>query len=120
MEDTKSENQTFGQPWLVGMLQNRLNPNECKLTLRTLLSVKELEVLIERAKASVVPEDGKEGDYIPVQFTSEVVIKGPNSFLPIDVSFEVHDESIVPVEKTLYGLARSKIVEKSSGLITPP
>ena len=108
------------QPWIVGMYQNRLNPKECKLALRTLLSVSDLEKLISLAHNSIAPEPGKEGEYVPVQVVSEVRIPmGPGLLLPIEISLEVHDQDKVSVGQTLYGYAKSQVERKEGEIIKP-
>ena len=82
----------MGQPWLVGMYHNRLNPMEHKISLRTCFEKKELQALIEQASAAVPPPEGKEGEYVPTTYTSEVRLPlGPGMVLPIEGKKWVYD-----------------------------
>ena len=110
----------IGQPWLVGMYHNRLNPMEHKISLRTCFEKKELQALLEQASAAVPPPAGKEGEYVPTVYTSEVRLPmGPGMVLPIEVCFEVYDENVVKLNQTLYGFARSQVEGKESPIIKP-
>ena len=110
-----------GQPWLVGMYQNRLNPRECKISLRTLLSKKEVMALVDQASAATPPEEGKEGEYHPVQYCTEVMLPlGPGMALPLEISVEVYDEDRIKLNQNLYGYARSQVEShKESKIIQP-
>jgi hypothetical protein len=121
MNEDQSKTVPMGQPWLVGMYHNRLNPMEHKISLRTCFEKKELQALIEQASAAVPPPEGREGEYVPTTYTSEVRLPlGPGMVLPIEISLEVYDEDKVKLNQTLYGYARSQVEGKGESPIIKP
>ena len=121
MNEDQIKTVPMGQPWLVGMYHNRLNPMEHKISLRTCFEKKELQALIEQASAAVPPPEGKEGEYVPTIYTSEVRLPlGPGMVLPIEISLEVYDEDKVKLNQTLYGYARSQVEGKGESPIIKP
>ncbi len=123
METENKVSGMVGQPWLVGMYQNRLNPRECKISLRTLLSKKEVMALVDQASAATPPEEGKEGEYRPVQYSTEVMLPlglGPDMVLPLEISVEVYDEERIKLNQTLYGYARSQVESHKKNRIIQP